>query len=56
MPARVARTASHAWANAVLPYLLTMGEHGVETALRRSFALRQGLVVRHGVPREAARS
>ncbi|HEY6103255.1 MAG TPA: alanine dehydrogenase [bacterium] len=55
VPARVARTASHAWANAVLPYLLLMGEHGVDDALRRSFALRQGLVVRRGVAREVSR-
>jgi alanine dehydrogenase len=54
VPARVARTASHAWANAVLPYLLTIGEHGVDDALRRSFALRQGLVVRRGVAREVS--
>ncbi len=53
VPARVARTASHAWANAVLPYLLLIGESGVDEALRRSFALRQGLVVRQGVVREA---
>lgn len=56
MPARVARTASHAWANAVLPYLLLMGESGVDDALRHSFALRQGLVVHRGVPREVSRS
>lgn len=55
IPARVARTASHAWANAVLPYLLLMGERGVDDALRRSFALRQGLVVRRGVAQEAGR-
>lgn len=55
VPARVARTASHAWANAVLPYLLLMGEHGVDDALRRSFALRQGLVVRRGITRELSR-
>lgn len=52
-PARVARTASHAWSNAVLPYLTLMGEAGVEEALARSRDLRQGLVVRRGVPRRA---
>jgi len=47
-PARVARTASHAWSNAVLPYLQLMGECGVDEALRRSRELGAGVVVRRG--------
>ncbi|MDQ7843518.1 MAG: alanine dehydrogenase [Armatimonadota bacterium] len=46
VPARVARTASYAWTNAVLPYLQLMGELGVQEALRRSRELQAGVVVR----------
>lgn len=49
-PARVARTASHAWSNAVLPYLQLLGELGVAEALRRSRELRSGVVIRQGEP------
>ncbi|HXF83444.1 MAG TPA: alanine dehydrogenase [bacterium] len=44
VPARVARTASHAWSNAVLPYLLLIGERGVEDALLRCAALAAAVV------------
>lgn len=54
-PARVARTASHAWSNAVLPYLQLIGDLGVEEALRRSRELRSGAIVRQGAAREAQR-
>ena len=45
-PARVARTASHAWSNAVLPYLQLIGDLGVGEALRRSRELASAVVVR----------
>lgn len=45
-PARVARTASHAWSNAVLPYLQLIGDLGVGEALRRSRELSAAVVVR----------
>lgn len=38
----VARTASHALTNATLPYLLNIGQQGVEGALAASHALRKG--------------
>ncbi len=47
-PARVARTASHAWSNAVLPYLLHAGDVGLDAALRESRDLRRGLVLQRG--------
>ena len=46
VPARVARTATHAWSNAVLPYLQLIGEHGIDEALRRSPELASAVVVR----------
>lgn len=49
-PARVARTASHAWTNAVLPYLLTIGELGLDDALHASSPLQRGLAVYRGIP------
>lgn len=48
VPARVARTASHAWTNAILPYLLTLGTLGLDEALRVSAPLRHGLAVLRG--------
>lgn len=48
VPARVARTASYALTNAALPYLLKIGEWGVEEALNRDPALRRGLQVWRG--------
>ncbi|MDW8316625.1 MAG: alanine dehydrogenase [Anaerolineae bacterium] len=38
----VARTASHALTNALLPYLLMIGQLGVQEALAASYALRKG--------------
>lgn len=43
VPARVARTASYALANAILPYLLDIGRQGVKVALRRNADLRRGV-------------
>ncbi len=47
-PARVARSASHALTNAALPYLLLIGQYGVDGALERSTALRRGVNVLRG--------
>jgi alanine dehydrogenase len=47
--ARVARTASYALTNAALPYLIRIGEWGLEGALAASPALRNGLKVRQGI-------
>jgi alanine dehydrogenase len=43
VPARVARTASHALTNALLPFLLEIGQSGVDEALRVSRPLHRGL-------------
>lgn len=48
LPAEVARTASHAFTNSVLPYLLDIGTHGVQEALERASDLRRGCVYRAG--------
>lgn len=42
-PARVARTASYALSNAMLPYLLDLGEHGVTETLQTNADLRRGV-------------
>lgn len=46
VPALVARTATQAWSNAVLPYLLLIGELGTAGALDRSGELAPAAVVR----------
>ncbi len=48
MPAAVPRTATHALANATLPYALDLAQHGLDEALARSPALRRGLNLRGG--------
>jgi alanine dehydrogenase len=48
VPARVARTASYALTNALLPYLTDIGALGIDTALHTRHALRQGLNVYRG--------
>jgi alanine dehydrogenase len=48
VPARVARTASYALTNSILPYLLAIGEHGIEGAIRRDPALARGINVYRG--------
>jgi len=50
VPARVARTGSHAWSNAVLPYLSLIADQGIDDALRASAALRRGVAIYRGVP------
>jgi alanine dehydrogenase len=51
VPARVARTASHALTNALLPYLVDIGRLGVDQALLTNRPLRRGLnVYRGGLP------
>lgn len=48
VPAAVARTASYALSNAVLPYLLSMGEMGVDQAVHQIPELRRGVNVWQG--------
>jgi alanine dehydrogenase len=48
VPALVARTASYALSNAILPYLLLMGEQGVDGALAQCKELRNGVNTRNG--------
>ncbi len=48
LPAEVARTASHAFTNAILPYLLEIGSKGVIAALDGSSDLRRGCVYLSG--------
>ncbi len=53
VPARVARTASHAWTNAILPYVSAIADLGIEDALAASPALRRGVAVHAGRIAEA---
>ena len=46
--ARVARTASHALNNAALPYLLEIGNSGIETAIKNNSSLRRGVQLLNG--------
>lgn len=48
VPALVARTASYALSNAVLPYLLLMGELGLDGALEGCAELQRGINTRSG--------
>ncbi len=48
VPARVARTASYALANAILPYLLDIGRQGIHLALESHDDLRRGVNVFEG--------
>lgn len=52
VPARVARTASHALTNAALPYLLEIAARGLEGACEADPALRRGLQARGGTIQE----
>jgi alanine dehydrogenase len=47
--ALVARTASHAVNNALLPYLRRIVRHGLSDALEKSAALRRAVAAREGV-------
>lgn len=51
-PAQVARSASHALVNAAVPYLLEIGEHGVEGAIEHSQDIRRGVQAVAGKLRE----
>src|SRR3972149_6676048 len=53
VPARVARTASHAWSNAVLPYVTAIADLGVDEAIRASAPLRRGVAMHGGEPLDA---
>jgi len=48
LPAEVARTASHVFTQSVLPYLLQLGEHGIDQAIAMPGALQQAAVYHHG--------
>ena len=48
LPAEVARTASHAFTNALLPYLLEIGSQGIPQAMARSSDLQRGCVYNEG--------
>lgn len=48
IPAAVPRTATQALTNATIPYVLDLADHGVDDAMKRNSALRQGLNVRGG--------
>ena len=53
LPAEVAQTASIAFTNAILPFLLVMGESGISNALSSEPALYRGAVYIHGKLRNA---
>ena len=48
LTAAVARTASHALTNAALPYILSIGEYGVEGAIENNSTLRKGVKMYQG--------
>jgi alanine dehydrogenase len=48
VPARVARTASYAMTNSILPYVLEIGEQGIADAIRRDPALARGINLHRG--------
>jgi alanine dehydrogenase len=48
MPGAVPITSTYALTNATLPYVIELAEFGVDEALQRDEALRQGLNVRAG--------
>jgi len=48
IPASVARTATNGLTNALLPYVLEIADHGLETALHRNRGLRQGVCTYDG--------
>jgi alanine dehydrogenase len=56
VPARVARTASHALSNAVLPYVTLIADRGIDDALRAAPSLRRGVALVRGQPPEAERA
>ena len=53
LPAEVAQTSSVAFTNAILPYLIAMGDAGVHTALTTSSALSRGAIYVSGTLRNA---
>src|SRR3990172_6339485 len=53
VPARVARTASHAFSNAVLPYVTAITDLGIDEAIRSSAPLRRGVAMHGGEPPDA---
>src|SRR3989304_2916734 len=53
VPARVARTASHAFSNAVLPYVTAIADLGIDEAIRSSAPLRRGGAMHGGEPPDA---
>ena len=48
IPASVSRTATNGLTNALLPYVLEIADHGLETALHRNRGLRQGVCTYDG--------
>jgi alanine dehydrogenase len=48
MPGAVPITSTYALTNATLPYVIELGEYGVDESLQRNEALRHGLNVRNG--------
>ncbi len=55
LPGVVARTSTHAFVNAAMPYILEIVGHGVEEAMRESSSLRSGVVTYQGEFRQARR-
>jgi alanine dehydrogenase len=55
MPGVVARTATHAFVNASMPYVLEIAAHGVEQAMEENSALQAGVVTFQGEFRQAHR-
>jgi alanine dehydrogenase len=54
MPGAVPVTATHALANATLPYVLALADHGVSEAIAADPGLRLGVNVAGGVPTHPA--
>jgi alanine dehydrogenase len=48
MPAAVARTATHAFVNAAMPYILDLANRDIDTAIRETPALERAVCTREG--------
>ncbi|MDX1378075.1 MAG: hypothetical protein R3307_04430, partial [Anaerolineales bacterium] len=48
MPSVVARTATHAFVNAAMPYILEMANHGMDAAIKADPALEKGINTHDG--------
>jgi alanine dehydrogenase len=55
MPGVVARTATHAFVNAAVPYIVEIAEHGIEAAIRDNPAIESAVNTHNGELRNMKR-